>query len=109
MTAPSEVVLIKRACDAALQENWQNVELIQRIEQIMNDVLAQNLEEAKSKAAKAIANTLKGKSVEDTKARDMANAILSALGGIKKYYGNSEGGNGSGQEKKQRLLRERLK
>ena len=31
----------------------------------MNDVLAQNLEEAKSKAAKAIANTLKGKSVED--------------------------------------------
>ena len=29
---------VKRACDAALQENWQSVELVQRVEQIMNDV-----------------------------------------------------------------------
>ena len=38
---------VKRACDAALQENWQSVELVQRVEQIMNDVLAQNFEDAK--------------------------------------------------------------
>ena len=87
---------VKRACDAALQENWQSVELVQRVEQIMNDVLAQNFEDAKSKAAKAIASTLKGKSMEDTKARDMANAILSALGGKKKMNGDGEGTTGSG-------------
>merc|ERR1712196_64181 len=82
---------IKRACNAALQEQWDHVEFVQRIEQIVNDILAQKFDDTKAKAASNVLTSLTNKSMDDVSTRDMANRVLNALGANSNLKGSNLG------------------
>ena len=61
---------IKRVCAAALQENWPEGELVTRIEQTVNDIVAARFESARAK-----------QKLPGAKSSDLSSAVLKAVEG----------------------------
>lgn len=92
---------IKRTCNAALQERWGHAEFVQRIEQIVNDILAQKFDGVKAKVASDALSSVTNKSADDFNGREMANTILKALGANSNLDVSNLGADDSREKKSQ--------